>query len=118
MGAFEDYAAAARAFKAAHAEVSKYQSVLQQVADALASDRSRFIFLNAPGEFPPEASMGRDCVLVHAADFPTATAINAAIQRWHECRETLLSVWHSLPKEQKEVLPPPPEEAMINAGAR
>lgn len=113
MGAFEDYASAVAAFKAANAKLDEIAMNLRGVADALTRQRSYFHFSNAQGEFPPEVIMNPRSPSANGNEWPTAVAINGALTRWHQSRNTLRQVWNSLPKEQKDALQPPPKEAMI-----
>jgi len=112
MGAFEEYAAALAAFKAANAEVDKLAVEISAVGKQLVDNRGAFCFSNVPGGFPLEVTGSPHSRSANGSDWKSAAQINEALIGWHSARSNLNDLWRSLPADQREALQPPPTAAV------
>lgn len=82
--------------------------MLVEVGAVIRDNPGRFIFSNVGGGLPMEAVMSRDSKSADGNRWPSAAAINALLEKWHQAKEQMEGAWQSIPQDRKGGLVPPP----------
>ncbi len=113
MSAFEDYAAALEQFKKADSELDQTAKFISVVGNLLGKKRHKVKLSHVPGSFPASVILDNSMEPYDGRAWPDAVKLNQMLSAWHHAREKLKSAWQEMPKEQREIVLPPPREAMI-----
>ena len=102
------YIAARAEFVRIDAEVSELGKNIAEIGNTISQRRARFSFSNTGQGLPMEAMMSRDSVSADGSQWPSAERIMETLAKWHAARGAVDSAWHSLSRDQKAALQPPP----------
>lgn len=113
MSAFEDYAAALEQFKKADCELDQTAKFITVVGNLLGKKRHKVKLSHVPGSFPASVILDTTMEPFDGRAWPDSITLNQRLSAWHQARENLKRAWQEMPQEQREIVLPPPREALI-----
>ena len=104
----ENYIKNRAMFVALDAEIDGIAAYVRKVAEALTTQRGKFMFANAAGGMPAEVALSPRQVSADAKLWPTPDKIQTLLVAWHQLKREVDGNWDALSQDEKAALHAPP----------